>query len=269
MHRRDFSISSIINQPYNKFPHFTSGSGVGGLSQSTRRHKTIKAGTCKNNYYLGKETGGTYPLPCLRPPTNLAITGYSIIGTYIAYETITWNPVVGAISYNIYVNGVFIGNTTSNTYTMPISTNTISVSAADSVSDSVPASLTRIASVINYDGVSSNTHMFNTNPVSIGCNWIPGGNQIQMNSIAGKTYYFKLSFDDQSGFSNANITLLINGISQGVQFSQITNGTIYDPDIDTFFIFTWVSTITGNIIVDFNTVQNALGHDSYCIILSN
>ena len=39
MYRRDFSISSIINQPYNKFPHYTTGSGVGGLNQGTRRHQ--------------------------------------------------------------------------------------------------------------------------------------------------------------------------------------------------------------------------------------
>uniref|UniRef100_A0A6C0JZY4 Uncharacterized protein n=1 Tax=viral metagenome TaxID=1070528 RepID=A0A6C0JZY4_9ZZZZ len=238
MYRRDFSISSIINQPYNKFPHYITGSGVGAVSSSIRRYKTMRSGICKTNYYLGKETGGIYTSSCANPPTNLRITGYSIIGTYIAYETINWDPVYGITSYNIYVNGSLVGNTTQPTYTMPINTNTISVTAIGNNYESEPASLTRIASIINYDDACSNTHMFNNNPVSIGCSWIPGGNQIQFDSISGKTYYFKLSFDDQIGFSLANITLTINGSSQGIQFSRITNGTIYDPDIDTFFIFT-------------------------------
>jgi hypothetical protein len=111
--------------------------------------------------------------------------------------------------------------------------------------------------------------MFDNTPVSLGCNWIPGGNKIQLNSIAGKTYYFKLSFDDQIGFALANITLSINNISQGTQLSKTTGGTTHDPDIDTYFIFKWLSTITGSIVIDFSTTQTALGHDSYCIILSD
>jgi hypothetical protein len=270
MYRRDFSISSLINQPYNKFPHYTTGSGVGGLNQGTRRHQTYKAGTCKTTYYLGKETGGLYIFPCINPPTNLAITGLSVDGQNYGFETLTWDPVSNATSYNIYVNGVLVGNTTATTYTIPLSETTISVTALVGASESEPASLTRIASVINTTGVSTNTNMFNGNPATIGCIWLQN-NKIQFNSIAGKTYYFNLSFDHQVGFSLANITLYINNVSQGTQFSRITHSIPGNPDIDvdTHFIFKWISNITGLITIDFSTTQTSLGADSYCIILSN
>jgi hypothetical protein len=149
-----------------------------------------------------------------------------------------------------------------------MSTNTISVTAIVGTYESAAASLTRVASVINSDSASTNLLMFDNNPTSVGCNWI-GNNQIQLDTITGKTYYFKLSFDAQIGFSLANITLSINGISEGIQFSRVTNGTSSDPDIDTFFIFKWTSNITGTVLVNFYTIQTAAGGDSYCIILSN